>query len=277
MREIKRHHKAKTLKAMARTHVKSVASSDRWKIITGDCIVELPKLPEKAKLIFEDPPYNLGLDYGRGAKADKKTPIEFRRYLGEWIDRSVEALTEDGSIFFMISAEHLHTVHGDLHVAGMHFRNIIAWVEAFGNYTDANFTSCWRPILYFTRSKERFTWHGDQILIPSDRQTKHADARANPAGKVPSNVWTEFPRLVDNAAERMPGFPTQIPAALVERIVLAASDPGDLVVDPFNGSGTTGAAAVKHHRRYIGIEEVEKNAAFARARLMTIQREMEAP
>jgi site-specific DNA-methyltransferase (adenine-specific) len=105
---------------------------------------------------------------------------------------------------------------------------------------------------------------------PSDRQTKYADKRADPAGKLWDNVWginPPIPRLTGTCDERIPEFPTQLPLALLEPIVLCASEPGDLIVDPFSGSGTTGAAAIRHGRRYIGIEQSAKFADLARMRL----------
>ena len=98
-------------------------------------------------------------------------------------------------------------------------------------------------------------------------RNENGDTRAVADGKVPGNVWTEFPRIVGNSAERIAGFPTQLPEALLERIIQMASNPGDLVLDPFNGSGTSGVAAIKNSRRYIGIEIWPPYADAARDRL----------
>ena len=276
-REMVRDQKARDLNR--KHHAASNGGSDDvsglWRIDVGDCVELMPKMkPASARLMFTDPPYNEGFDYGRGAKADSLSDQDYLNWCAEWLHECVKLLTDDGSIFVMISSRYSGDIGVEMQSFGLHRRNTIVWHETFGNYTSGNFTSCWRAIHYYTKHPSKFVWHGDQILIPSDRQTKYADKRAAAGGKVPGNVWSEFPRLVDNAKERMPGFPTQIPLALAERIVLAASEPGDLVVDPFNGSGTTGAAAIKHHRRYVGIEEVKKNAEFARMRLSAAEREM---
>jgi site-specific DNA-methyltransferase (adenine-specific) len=106
---------------------------------------------------------------------------------------------------------------------------------------------------------------------PSDRQTKYGDSRADPAGKCWDDVWgitPPIPRLVDNHHERIPDFPTQLPLDLLRPIVSAHSDPGDLVLDPFSGSGTTGCACIELGRRFVGIELSEKFADLSRKRLL---------
>ncbi len=269
-REWKRNQKTRALKSEARRIARDSDPDDRWEIIVGKCeeLLHAPRTANlDAKLVFIDPPYNIGVDYGNGAKRDSLSRSDFILISVQWLDTLSRSLADDGSIFVMTSMEYLGAYEEILRGLGLHWRQTIIWVETFGNYTPCNFSPCCRPILYFTKSADSFTFHGDQILIPSDRQLKYADSRANPAGKVPSNVWTEFPRIVDNDAERVPGFPTQIPRKLVERIVLAASNPGDLVLDGFNGSGTTGVAALLNHRRYLGIEANPANAALARARI----------
>jgi site-specific DNA-methyltransferase (adenine-specific) len=108
------------------------------------------------------------------------------------------------------------------------------------------------------------------VTRPSDRQTKYADKRAVDGGKIWDDVW-QIPRLTGHAEERVPDFPTQLPIALVEPIVLCASMPGDLVVDPFSGSGTTGAAALSNGRKYVGIERSEKFIDLSQLRLQAGQ------
>ena len=109
---------------------------------------------------------------------------------------------------------------------------------------------------------------GGQAL--GDAAVRLLYGQANPGGKLWDNVWgiePAIPRLTGTCNERIPDFPTQLPLALVTPIVLCASDPGDLVVDPFSGSGTTGVAAICNGRRYVGIEKSEKFTELARLRL----------
>lgn len=270
-RIIARANKTRRLRVAVRSLPAASHEGSDWKVIAGDCIEALEAVPSgSARLVFADPPYNIGIDYGRGAKADRLDASRYYDWCESWLSQCQRICARDGSLFVMIPGNHLATFEVILQGASgcreFHRRNVIVWHETFGQYQSGNFTDCWRAILYYTASAVDFVWHGDAIRIPSDRQAKYGDCRADPAGKVPPNVWT-FPRLVDNAAERVPGFPTQVPQALVERIVQAASDPGDLVVDPFTGSGTTGAAAVRCHRRFLGIEIEAPNVEAARARI----------
>ena len=133
-----------------------------------------------------------------------------------------------------------------MEAAGLYFRNTIKWHETFGNNCTRKFGRTSRPIHYFTK-------HPKWFVLPSDRQVKYADKRANPAGKVMDDVWA-IPRVAGTHAERIAGSPTQLPIALLQRIVAVASDPGDLVLDPFSGSATTGVAAAEEGRRYVGVE-----------------------
>ena len=276
-RDVRRKAKEKELSKLAKAHAKQAAGSTSWQVIVGDAVEELEQIPGATiDLVAIDPPYNEAIDYGNGAKSDDLPEPEYLQLMQMAIVELHRVLKPNGSIYVIISGRYQTVFETMLTAAGFHRRNAIAWVETFGVHQSGNFSNCWRPILYYTKHPKHFTWHGDQILIPSDRQTKHNDPRANPAGKVPSNVWTEFPRLVDNAAERVPGFPTQIPQALMERIVLASSNPGDMVLDCFNGSGTTGAAAITHHRKYTGIERLHANAVKARARLTTVAAQVAA-
>lgn len=278
-REARRRQKSRDLEHKHRQAAPPAGGAgDRYDLSAGDCVELMRRHLDsanvaRARLIFADPPYNIGLDYGRGAKFDTLPDANYLAWCDTWIRLCGRLLADDGSIFVMISGKYQAQFHRLLSGAKLHWRSTVVWVETFGTYTPGNFSQCARFIHYFTKSKDEFVWHGDSIRVPSDRQSKYNDKRAEPGGKVPGTVWTEFPRLVDNAAERMPGFPTQIPQALVERIVLAASDPGDNVLDPFNGTGTTGAAAIAHRRRYHGIDIVPRNIEFSRARLGAVERE----
>lgn len=272
VREYRRGEKKKALeKNAAASRSKAGPASDSWNIVTADINDTSLQLPDvRPRLIFCDPPYNEGLDYGFGRESDSLTPVQFELWCMEWIDRSARMLADDGSIFVMMNGRYQAMIHGLLAGVGLEWRNTIVWHETFGNYTDGNFTSCARFVHYFTKHKSRFHFDGDAIRIPSARQLDYGDSRANPLGKVPGNVWSEFPRIVDNSPERLPDFETQIPQLLVERIVRATTEPGDLVADWFTGSGTTAAAAVRLGRRFLGTERNPDRAKQARLRLTTV-------
>jgi site-specific DNA-methyltransferase (adenine-specific) len=139
-------------------------------------------------------------------------------------------------------------------------------METFGVNCRRKFNRTSRPMFYFTKHRTRFTFNVEALTTPSARQIKYGDRRANPAGKVLDDVWT-ISRVCGTFRERVPDVPTQLPIALVRRVVLGLTRPGDLVVDPFTGSGTTGVVCIEHGRRFHGIELREKFAAIAQARI----------
>lgn len=154
----------------------------------------------------------------------------------------------------------------------LYSRAWIKWYESFGVHVPDGFSRTSRHLFYCTRDPYRFVFHREAFHRLSDRHAKYRDARAANAGlKTWDDVWgvnPPIPRLVENAKERVPGVPTQLPLALITPIVLGCSDPGDLVVDPFVGSGTTCAAAVCNGRRFFGSEECRKTAKLATARVL---------
>jgi len=234
-------------------------------IIRGDCLDVLPTLTDRPRLIFADPPYNQAIDYGDGKAADSLPRDEYRRWLAEWIVACADALADDGSLWVLTSHEHQAAAFTAMETAGLHWRNTITWHERFGVHCTGKFSRTSRPIHYFARHPSRFVFNADAVRVTSARQ-QAGDKRANPAGKVMDDVWA-IPRVCGTHAERIPGFPTQLPLELLHRIVAVASDPGDLVLDPFSGSATTGAAAIAGGRRYIGIEHNPNYCEVSRRRL----------
>jgi site-specific DNA-methyltransferase (adenine-specific) len=236
-----------------------------WSVIEGDCVEAMGGMEAgSARLVFADPPYNIGVDYGDGAKGDR---LPADRYLGwcrRWMTASARLLTPDGSLWAMSDprwAGHFQCLLEDV---GLHYRETIIWHETFGVYCEGKFGQDHRALFRFTRHPRRQVFHPERV--PSARQSKYGDKRANPLGRVPSNVWT-ISRVCGTFGERLPDFPTQLPLDLLRCGVTTASDPGDLVLDPFSGSATTGVAALESGRRYLGIESRGAFAAASRSRL----------
>jgi DNA modification methylase len=243
-----------------------------WNIIHGDCLNELAKIePGTVRLAFADPPYNIGVDYGE--EYDDKIPQEkFLDWSYLWISAVTESLTSDGSLWLLINHEWACSLEFALIEHGFKIRDWITWYETFGVNCNGKFNRCSRRLLHAVKHPKRFVFHGDapEIRRPSDRQSKYNDKRANPDGKLWDDVWT-IPRLAGTHAERLDGFPTQLPLALLRPIVACASDPGDLVLDPFSGSATTGAVCLELGRRYIGIERSAEFCRLSRERLETME------
>jgi DNA modification methylase len=268
----RRENKRTELKAKA----KAAPKSDAWEIRVGDCLDMLKTIPPgSARLVFADPPYNIGIDYGDHHN-DAMPEGEFVAWSCRWIKAAARTLAADGSMWVLIGDEFADHYGILLREAGLHRRAWIKWYETFGVNNTNNFNRTSRHLFYCVKDPKRFVFHvlplGEEgsVRRESDRQAKYGDKRAATDGKVWDDVWgvnPPIPRLVGTAAERIPDFPTQLPLLLLLPIVGCASDPGDLVLDPFNGSGTTGEAALRLGRRYLGIEKSPRFAELSRMRL----------
>jgi site-specific DNA-methyltransferase (adenine-specific) len=240
-----------------------------WRVVEGDCLAELPKLRAGcARLVFADPPYNVGMDYGGGAKADRRPDDEYLADCRRCFEECRRVLADDGSLWVLIGDEYAAEYGVMLKGLGLTIRGWIKWHETFGvcNSAKRGFSRCSRHLFYFAKDARRFVFNPEAVSRPSDRQTKYNDARADPTGKVWDDVWV-IPRLTGTCAERLPEFPTQLPLDLLRPVILCASDPGDLVIDPYSGSATTGVAALESGRRYLGVERGPNFARLSRLRL----------
>lgn len=264
--EVRRQEKREELKARAETL--PTMPEVPWEVVLGDCVEELARLDAGcARLVFADPPYNVGVDYGDGAEADTLSAARFTAWLAGWISAARRVLAEDGSLWVLISDEYAAECCVEVKRAGFAVRNWVKWYEGFGVNCSGKFNRCTRHLFHAVKSPSRFVFDEDAVSRPSARQTVYNDARASPGGKLLDDCWFDVPRLAGTHNERLPDFPTQLPVALLARVVACASEPGDLVIDPFSGSGTTGVAAVRLGRRYLGIERQPRFAELSTLRL----------
>lgn len=270
LREIRSEKRRKELaEAAAKADAERKADRPQWSILNVDVIDGLEAIRDEhgpARLIFTDPPYNIGIDYGEGEKADLLSPQAYMKWVRQWLGLCWDCLTNDGSLWVMIGDEYAAEYCTEIKATGFTVRSWIKWYETFGVNCSSKFNRTSRHIFYAVKDEKSFVFNPEPVTRPSDRQTKYGDSRASAGGKLWDDVW-QIPRLTGTCAERIPDFPTQLPLALVEPIVLCASMPGDLVVDPFNGSGTTGVASIRNGREYVGIEKSEKFADMADMRL----------
>ncbi|RME11620.1 MAG: site-specific DNA-methyltransferase [Aquificota bacterium] len=202
-------------------------------------------------LIFADPPFNIGIRYDKW-----KDSLEYEEYLQwseDWLREAYRVLKKTGSIYVAIGDEFAAELVIIMKRLGLYMRNWIIWYYTFGQHQKKKFTRSHTHILYFTKDKERFTFNSDEIRVPSARQLVYRDRRANPKGRIPDDVWT-FPRVCGTFKERVGRHPCQMPEALLERVILASSNPGDIVLDPFGGTGTTAVVAKRLGRNFITIE-----------------------
>ena len=256
-----------------------VAAANPWHVIAGDCLEVLAAVPlRSARLVFTDPPYNQGVDYGDGADADLLPRNTYLGWCSQWIAEVRRVLTPDGSFWLLCPHEWADELGVELRRQCFHRQNWVIWYESFGVNCSGKFNRTARHLFHAVKDPKRFVFNAEAVTRPSDRQAKYGDKRAAPGGKLWDDVWGVnplIPRVAGTHAERIPAFPTQLPLALLRPIIGCASDPGDLVLDPFSGSGTTGAAAVELGRRYLGIELSPKFAKLSRGRLAAVEKEVE--
>jgi site-specific DNA-methyltransferase (adenine-specific) len=235
-------------------------------IVRGDCVEVLSGLEEPvADLIFADPPFNIGYKYD--VYEDRKAYDEYFEWTREWMRACWErALKPAGSFWIAIGDEYAAEVRIIARRLGMHLRNWVIWHYTFGQNTKRKFARSHAHLFYFVKDPKAFTFNDRAIRIPSARQTTYADKRANPKGKVPDDVWS-FSRLCGTFKERVGWHPCQMPERVLERIVRASSNEGDLVLDPFSGSGTTCTVAALLGRRWLGLDISEQYVQESRRRL----------
>ena len=226
--------------------------------------------PGFVDLVVADPPYNIGIDYGDGPRADAVAADEYAATVAIWMQAAARVLSPAGTIWVVCDAAYGATFDQAITAAGLTVRDRGVWHETFGVWRRGLFGKCWRPWFYAVKDRRRFTFNESAFMVRSRRQ-ELGDRRARPGGKLRSNVWT-FPRVAGTFHERVKTpagetAPTQLPLAMVRMVVEGFSNHGDLVVDPFTGTGTTGVAAVQTGRRFVGLELRETWAAVARQRI----------
>lgn len=234
--------------------------NERCMAIHGDCLETLRQIKSgSVDLIFADPPYNIGKDFGN--HSDQWNSVsEYLAWCRTWIDECMRTLKDDGVMYFMNATQYMPYL--DVYVSERY--NVlcrIVWTyDSSGVQAKRLFGSLYEPILMANKSaKMRFTFNRQDILIDArtGAERKLIDYRKDPpqpynSKKTPGNVWT-FPRVRYRMAE-YENHPAQKPERLLERIILASSNPGELVLDPFAGSFTAPSVAVRLGRAAVGIE-----------------------
>ena len=234
-------------------------------IYHGDCLEVMAEFPsESVDLIFADPPFNIGIQYDN--TDDKREYEEYVAWSERWMDAAVRLLKGNGSFYIAIGDEYAAEMRMIARRKNLFLRNWIVWHYTFGQHQRRKFSRAHTHIFYWVRDKQNHTFNVDDVRVPSARQTVYSDRRANPKGRVPDDVWT-FSRVCGTFKERQGRHPCQMPEALLERIVRASSNEGDLVLDPFCGTGTTPAVAQKFGRNYIGIDISPKYCELSRRRM----------
>lgn len=261
--QVKRRH----VEHLRRTAGVTLADCD---LRPGDNVQVMRSLPAgSARIVFADPPYNNGWQYRADPVKDRLPDEEYLQSCRPWMRECARLLADDGSLFVLIDDRYTDHFGILLRSMGLVRRpTIICW-ETFANYNsdETSLSKNARYLHWYTKT-DRPLINTIESRISSVRQEKYNDPRAAEHGRLPPNVWP-FVRITSRDDERCPwlsekGNPPQLPRALPERCILLASNPGDLVIDPFNGNGITGIAAILNGRRYIGIDRDKKGLEQAR-------------
>jgi modification methylase len=242
-------------------------------ILEGDCIAEMAKLPDKSvDMVFADPPYNLQLggDLFRpeGGKVDAcdddwdkfDSLATYDDFTREWLAEARRILKDDGTIWVIGSYHNIYRVGALLQDAEFWILNDIVWRKAnpMPNFRGTRFTNAHETLLWCAKDeKARYTFNYRQMKALNDDLQMRSD------WVLPICAGAE--RVKDDAGDK--AHPTQKPEALLYRILLACTKPGDVVLDPFFGTGTTGAVARRLGRKWIGIERERSYVKVARQRI----------
>lgn len=244
-------------------------------IYCGDSCELLETWPAgEVQLAFADPPYNIGYVYDK--YDDNKSAGEFVAWCRRWMTGIHRVLRPDGAFYLAIGDDFAAELRIVARQIGFHPRNWIIWHYSFGQATKAMFARSHTHILYFVKDPKNFVFNDELLRFPSARHTEYQDLRANPDGRLPDDVWSDIPRVCGTFKERAGFHGCQLPEALLMRIIMASSCPGDIVLDPFVGSGTTAAAAKRLGRAYVGVDLSPDYVKQSQERLARVVDESEA-
>lgn len=250
------------------------AEAARDQILCGDFFRLAPWLPEKSfPLVFADPPYNLRKDYG-GEVFPRQAAADYAAFSRRWLEEVRRLITDDGTLYVCCDWQ-TSLVLGPLLSERFTVRSRITWGREKGRGAAKNWKNSMEDI-WFCTAGERYTFHLDAVKLrrrvkaPYTRNGAPKDWEKTENGNFrdtcPSNFWDDitvpFWSMAENTAH-----PTQKPEKLLAKLILASSDPGDTVFDPFAGSGTAAVTAKKLDRHFTAVEKNEQYCAWSRIRL----------
>ena len=252
-------------------------------IYKGDCRQILKKeIPDESiDLIFADPPYNLsgnGLKWqnkGMGGdwfmvneKWDQMTDVEYLKFTTEWIEACKKSLKPNGSIYISCTYHNIGELMMSLKALGFIPRNIITWHKnnAMPSMTRRTFTHSCEYILFFSKGKKWTFNYADIKKMNPDKAKDGSEKQMRDLWVMPVCQGKE--RVKDTTGRS--AHPTQKPEGLLERIIIASSNKGDVVLDPFLGSATTTLMAKRLGRKWIGIEKDDNYIKIAKKRMLGV-------
>lgn len=228
------------------------------------------------------PPYNIDIQYGntwKGGKpintkgkkySDNLEETEYREMLARVIAETKRVLKDDGQIWFNIKNRYQKdSIIPPFWILDyfndMYLKNIIIWNFDWGGATNKRFCSRYEYVFFFTKQKDKYIFNLDDVKIPA---LNYRPDRYKSQLKNPTDVW-RISLVSGNSPERTE-HPAQYPEELIERIIKTGSNKGDLILDPFMGSGTTAIVAKKLGRQYVGFETEQDFITIAENRLQNV-------
>lgn len=262
------------------------------KIHEGDCLQLMKQIDDSSiDLVFADPPFNIGYSYG--VYDDRQDDQKYLASCHQWMREIYRILKPHGTFWLAIGDEYAAelkiTAQREI---GFATRSWVIWYFTFGVNCKKKFSRSHVHLFHFTKDKGQFTFNADDpaVRIPSARAQVYGDKRANPRGRLPDDTWIlrpqvfqsntygftagedtwYFPRIAGTFKERQGFHGCQMPEQLLGRIIRFCSNEGDLVFDPFTGSGTTLAVAKKLARKFLGCEISSIYVKYASDRLKSV-------
>ena len=238
-------------------------------------------------LAFADPPLNIGYDYD--VSRDRLEGDKYLDWSRQWTGQVARVLKADGTFWLAIGDEYAAELKLMIQREhGLFCRSWVVWYYTFGVNCKAKFSRSHAHLFYMVKDPKNFTFNSDAVRVPSARQLVYADKRANPNGRLPDDTWILrpqdlpdgfqpdedtwfFPRVAGTFKERAGWHGCQMPEQLLGRIIRACSNEGEMVLDPFGGSGTTYAVAKKLGRCYLGYEVSPEYLTQIRERLAAVR------
>jgi site-specific DNA-methyltransferase (adenine-specific) len=260
---------------LERLESRVTANEVRDRVFCQDVFEALPKLPHQSvDLMFADPPYNLTKSFN-DRKFKKISIDKYSEWLDSWMSLVSRILKPTASIYICGDWRSSAAIH---RLGEKYFipQNRITWEREKGRGAKSNWKNCSEDIWFFTAS-ENYYFNVDAVMLKRQVIAPYTDRNGDPKdwtetenGRFrvthPSNLWTDVTVPYWSMPENT-DHPTQKPEKLLAKIILASSKPGDLVFDPFNGSGTSTVVAKKLERHYLGIELDETYCCLAQKRL----------
>ena len=254
--------------------------TERIVVHHGDCLEFLRHCPDGVfKLVVTSPPYNIGKEY------EEELPVaSYVDWCGRWMTAVFDATAPAGS--FWLNLGYLEVPDRGLCVpipyllwdkSPFYLLQETVWHYGAGVSTKRRLSPRNEKWLFYTKDPDNYTFNLDEIRDPNVKypnQKKNGKFRCNPLGKNPSDVWL-FPKVTTGAqrsSKERTDHPAQFPLSVVQRIVLASSNVGDLVLDPFAGSCSSGLAAMALGRLFVGVEIDERYCQLAAKRLEEFSR-----